>query len=147
MKHLSTTLTIIFISLFQMQMASAQTTHTITLHVNTSDITKSNLSSTCNFGQSADISNEDFNLDVNIGDDVVWDIVATDDMPREVNIINIKYEKGRNLFRKDKITKKGGVVKGLVVAGAKGQSEKYSIRFKVKGKGTFVIDPKITIKN
>lgn len=147
MKHLFTTLFVIVFTLFSSFGAFSQTTHTITLHVNTADITKSTIASTCNFGQDPSISNEDFNINVRIGDDVKWEIQATDSDPLELSIVNIKYEKGRNLFRKDKINNSGGLVMGTVVAGAEGQSEKYSVRFKVKGKGTFVIDPKLTIKN
>lgn len=147
MKHLSTTFTIVLFFFSQMQIALAQTTHTITLHVDTEEITKSNLSSTCNFGQATNISNEDFNLDVSIGDSIVWNIIATDSDPRDVNLVNVKFERGRNLLQSSQVNDKKGKVKAKITQGAKGQFEKYSIRFRVKGKGAFVIDPKLTIKN
>lgn len=127
--------------------ALSQTTHTITLNVNTAEISKSNLSSTCNFGQAANISNEDFNLNVSIEDSIVWNIIATDRDPRDVNLINVKFEKGRNLLQSSQVNDKKGKVRAKITKGAKGQFEKYSIRFRVKGRGVFVIDPKLTIKN
>ncbi len=125
----------------------SQTTHTIILNVNTAEIKKSNVEETCDFGQPDNVSNEDFSIEVRLGDEVKWEINAVDENPRELELINMKYERGRNLFRKEKINRQGDVIRGTVVAGAVGQSEKYSIKFKVKGKGSFVIDPKIVIKN
>jgi hypothetical protein len=146
MKNLLTIFALIVLSIICTNTLWSQTTHTITLNVNTAEISDSNLSSTCNFGQAAGISNEDFNIDVRMGDEVRWEIRATDSDPSEVALINIKYVRGRNLFKKDKINDSGGIIKANVVAGVAGQSEKYAIKFKVKGKGTFVIDPKITLK-
>lgn len=146
MKTLTKLCVLVALSVSSSTLVWSQTTHTITLHVNTAEISDSNLSKTCNFGQPADVSNEDFNIDVQVGDEIIWEIKAIDSDQEMVSIENIKYEKGRNLFNKSKINRKDGFVKGRILVGAKGQFQKYSIKFKVKGRGTFVIDPKITIK-
>jgi len=63
-----------------------------------------------------------------------------------MDFVFIKYIRGAKLLNKNKISSVGNVVSGTVKRGKKGEEEKYEVKFKVRGKGTFVIDPKIVIK-
>lgn len=145
----------ILTSIFLSNTAIAQKIHTITLSVNTAEVESSNTSATCTFSQAEGITNEDFTLDVKVGDIIVWKGVSTNAPETDiVNITAINHEGGVNVF--DKNTLRGNnqepeVVTGVVVQGAPGDVEKYKISFKVfnngsKRGGTYHIDPKIQIR-
>lgn len=132
----------------------AQEVHTITLFVNTAEVTAQNTSITCNFGQTDGVSNEDFTIRVKKGDIIVWKGVSSN--APETDIVDIKainHEGGTNIFNKNVLRGNGQsptVVTGTVVQGAPGDEEKYKISFKVfnngsKRKGTYHIDPKIQL--
>lgn len=137
--------------LFVFNLIQAQETHTITLYVDTSDITKSNANSVSNFGQDPSISNEDYTVDVNLGDQVIWQGVSSSSDNDVVEIVSINYEGGARVFDKNTIKGSDGTVSAVVSAGKKGDEEKYTINFRVirNGKrlsGTFKIDPKIRVR-
>lgn len=131
-----------------------QEVHTITLFVNTAEVSSQNTSLTCNFGQEDGVSNEDFTLTVKKGDIIVWKGVSIN--APETDIVDIKainHEGGVNIFNKNVLRGNGQsptVVTGTIVQGAPGDEEKYKISFKVfnngsKRKGTYHIDPKIQL--
>lgn len=132
----------------------AQTTHTITLNVNTAEITNQNSGEQCNFGQAEGITNEDFTIEAQVGDIVVWKGLSTNAPETDVvHITAINHEGGVNIFDKNVLRGNGQdpeVVIGMIVQGAPGDVEKYKVSFKVynngeKRNGTFHIDPKIRI--
>jgi len=135
--------------------AVAQEVHTITLSVNTAEIESTNTSTTCSFGQARDITNENFTLNVKVGDIIIWKGVSSNAPDTDVvNITAINHEGGANVFNKNILRGNNQVpevVTGVVVQGAPGSVEKYNISFKVlnngsKRRGTFHIDPKIQIR-
>lgn len=136
----------LFVVIISTGVATSQTLHKITLNVNTAEITDANMATTCNFGQPAGISNEDFTIAVEVGDRIVWDIKATDDNPLFTEFVFIKRTGGAKLLNKNKLSPIGNVVSAQVTKGKKNEEEKYEVKFKVRGKGTFTIDPKIVIK-
>ncbi len=132
-----------------------QEVHTITLFVNTAEVTSQNTSVTCNFGQAEGVTNEDFTLDVKVGDIIVWKGVSTNAPDADmVSIKSINHEGGVNVFGKNVLRGNGQdpeVVTGVVVQGAPGEEDKYKVSFRVfndgsKRNSTFHIDPKIRIK-
>lgn len=130
---------------------SAQQTHTIILNVNTGEISKPNASASCDFGQPADISNEDFTIEANVGDTIIWEGVSTNAPETDVvHIISINHEGGKNVFSQNIIKGDGERVTAVVENGDEGDEDKYSISFTVmndgvKRNGVFRIDPKIKI--
>mgnify|MGYP001123427429 CR=1 FL=1 len=139
---------IFFISLFSF----AQKTHTITLNVDTGKITKSTVNQYSNFGQSSNISNEDFTIEVNLGDTVNWIGVSSSNSNDIVKIESINHQGGARVFAKNVLRgNDNGVVSGLVKKGRAGDSEKYNVKFRVYYNGVnksklFKIDPKIVIR-
>lgn len=145
-----TTLLVLFFSSF----SYGQETHTITLYVNTAEVTSQNTAEQCNFGQAEGISNEDFTIQVKKGDIIVWKAVSINAPESDmVSVTAINHEGGVNIFNKNVLLGNGQspeVVTGTVVQGAPGDEEKYKISFKVfnngeQRNGTFHIDPKIQI--
>ena len=78
-----------------------QQVHTITLNVDTSKVTRDNTSTTCNFGQDPSISNEEYTIEVSIGDTVEWEGISTSSENDEIDIISINHEGGSRLFNKN----------------------------------------------
>ena len=131
-----------------------QETHTITLFVNTAEVTSQNTALQCNFGQAEGVTNEEFTIQVKKGDIIVWKGVSTNAPETDiVSITAINHEGGVNIFDKNVLrgnNQSPEVVIGTIVQGAPGDEEKYKISFKVfnngiQRNGTFHIDPKIQI--
>jgi hypothetical protein len=134
------------------------TKHTIKLYVDTDSINQQNIDATCNFGQVAGVSNEDFLTNVGFGDKITWIGVSSSSPGKDkVKIKKIKYvsgddiltnrEKGNSWFS-PKV--RGKVNKKDRFDLTKKNIEKYSIEFKVFHKGnkaTFIIDPKLQVIN
>ena len=146
MKKLLLPLILLFSITILSSVSYAQTLHRITLEVDTENITRDNLATTCSFGQADGVSNEDFTTEVRVGDMIVWNITASDQNPLPLEYVFVKYVNGAKLLNKNKITPTGNVISANVKKGKKDEVEKYEVKFKVRGKGTFVIDPKIIIK-
>ncbi len=129
----------------------AQETHTITLYVNTAEISNQDTNAYCDFGQEEGIPNEEFTITVRNLDTVIWQGESTSSPDDEVMVNAINHEGGKNVFGKNvlKDTRDNpGVVQEQVVNGVDGDEQKYKISFKVKNKnGTFHIDPKIKVTN
>jgi hypothetical protein len=131
--------------------SSEQETVVITLHVDTGAIDNKNLATTCTFGQADDISNEDYTVVVNVGDNIVWEGVSSTSESDVVDITKIKYVRGKNIFAKDLDPDGTGPrqkVRAKVLSRTDGGEYKYDISFTVtsngkKRNGTFHIDPKI----
>ncbi len=128
--------------------------HTVILYVDTDNINEQNIDSTCNFGQSKEISNRDFTTYVERGDDISWEGVSSSAPETDkVYITKIKFKKGKKFFKKLDLTgtkKVRGKVKKEGIK--KGDSMKYIIRFTVIKKGSnsskpFEIDPKLRMTN
>ena len=144
---------LLFFSITTSNFLQAQTTHTIWLDVNTAEVSNSNTSTTCTFGQASGISNEDYTQVVAPGDIVVWRGRSSSSDLDEVMITSINYHGGDNVFGANtlKDDQVEGVVIGEVQPNTTGQEEKYTIKFKVKNNGqrrngTFQIDPKIQVR-
>jgi len=121
-------------------------THTVTLYVNTSAINNQNISTTCNFGQEEGVSNEEYSIEVNVGDTIIWEGVSTSSDTDVIAIRKIKYERGTNVFDGDEIEGTSTVV-GTVLRPTGEQDYKYKISFKVNDTGaTYYIDPKVKVK-
>ena len=135
---------------------AAQETHVVTLFVNTTDIVKPNINDFANFGQAAGISNENFTINVRLGDIVIWKGVSTSAPETDiVNITAINHEGGVNVFGQNVLrgnSETPELVVGTVINGRPGDEEKYKLSFKVfvngsRKNGTFHIDPKIIVDN
>jgi hypothetical protein len=130
---------------------SAQTTHTVILTCDTSDITKENVNEVCNFGQDRGVSNEDYTISVNLGDVILWRGIAINErLSSSLKIKEVTYQAGKNVFGEDTLKDRGGLVSGEIIQGRAGDEEKYNIQFIVyvgghQVNGPFVIDPKIKI--
>ena len=119
---------------------------TITLHVDTDNVKQSNTSTTCNFGQPAGISNEEYLVKANVGDNITWVGAAIPPSEGEVNITMIKHIKGSKVFAKDELKGKKKVNGKLKNVTKKDSLYKYKIFFTVNGKGQkYHIDPKLEV--
>lgn len=142
---------IFILFLFLFLNSYSQTTHTITLNVDTGKITRTTTNQYSNFGQPQNISNENFSISVKVGDYVEWVGVSSTSEDDTVDIVSINHEGGARVFGKNVLNGADGIVIGKVTEGREGDSEKYTIKFRVyvNGQakpGIFKIDPKITIK-
>lgn len=126
----------------------------ITLYVNTAQIDNRNINASCNFGQAAGISNEEFTTVVNLGDSVTWQGVSANAPSTDVvNIVSINHEGGKNVFDQNVLKSSGTPEKVTATAKqrtAGGEKYKYKISFTVtnngsKRNGMFHIDPKIEV--
>jgi hypothetical protein len=141
----------VFLSL-SFAIGSAQTTHTIVLSCDTNSITKENVNKVCSFGQNSDVSNEDYVIEVNVGDIIVWRGVAKhSSLSSSIEMSEINYEQGQNLFGKNTIKDYEGIITAEVIQGQPGDEEKYNVEFKVFIDGRMAvnhlkIDPKIKIR-
>ena len=143
---------IIAISLLFTEITIAQDKHTITLFVDTENVSMRNIESTCNFGQSSQISNEEFSIFVEKGDTVEWVGKSTSSEEDKVEIKLIEYSNGTNFFETQKLRGSNGIVTAVVKVAEPGTYEKYNIEFKVFRNGkwvreTFPIDPKLRVRS
>ncbi|MEP7269818.1 MAG: hypothetical protein ABI844_19535 [Saprospiraceae bacterium] len=131
-----------------------QQTHVITLEVNTSRLDKKDVNASCSFGQAPGISNEDYTIQVNKGDIIIWRGVSTNAPSTDViNIDAINHQGGVNVFGVNRLAGNNQdheTVSGVVRQGIPGDVDKYTLSFKVlingkKFNGTFHIDPKIQV--
>ena len=135
----------------------AQIVRTITLQVTSDELNADDPSKACRFMADSDTevldnsSPEKFTILVNEDDVLIWEGIS--DTGQEVTIENIVVEEvpGQNsLFRKSKLN--GRIrdgkkkVKGKVKNDIKGNEYKYTVAFAVGG-DTYLIDPKIKVKN
>lgn len=125
----------------------------VTLYVNTAEIKKPNESAYCNFGQTGNVSNEEYTIAVNIGQTITWRGVSSNAPDTDVvQITAINYMGGKNVFGSNVLNaaKGEGTVSGQVLYPTNGDNYKYKISFTVttngnKKGGTFSIDPKIEV--
>lgn len=131
-----------------------QVEHVIILEVNTADIENPNVNDFCSFGQGPEISNEDYTIEANVGDTVIWQGVSTSSPNDSVEIRTINHQGsrgGRNIFGSNRLTGENGEVRGLILnTTEEGADYKYKIQFRVynngtRRRGTFNIDPKIKV--
>ena len=127
----------------------------VTLYVNTEQIVKPDVNPYCNFGQPLNINNEDFSIEVNVGDSIIWQGISSSSPSDTVHIISINHEGGQNIFDRNLLPGDNGVperVIGTVLNPTpEGKEYKYTIAFTVfnngvKRNGTFHIDPIIVVK-
>ncbi len=124
----------------------------IKLEVDTENINADNIAETATFGQPAETSNEDYTLEVNKGDIIIWKGSSTPSSGGVVRIKLFKHEYGVELLGEGRIKEQNGtgVIVGRVQAGNPGDTEKYTIRFEVKRRGSqtwdsYEIDPKLKL--
>jgi hypothetical protein len=129
----------------------AQGAKNILLTVDTSTINANNVDEVSSFGQGPGVKNEDFTIDVVIGDLVIWRGDSSSSESDRVVITSIVHESGIKLFGKRRLTdsQTQGLIVGRIIEGSPGDMEKYRINFKViRGtveSETFSIDPKIRV--
>ncbi len=133
----------------------SQTTHTITLYVNTADISSGENAHTYAYfeGQPENSDTREFTTYVKPGDVVVWRAVSVSTEADRVEVEMINYQGGDNLFDTNvlKDTRENpGIVTGVIQAGTQGMEEKYVIKFRVfnngrQREGVFQIDPKLRV--
>lgn len=144
-----------FLPVFLITNLSAQTERVITLEVNTADIENPNVNDFCNFmGQDPGVSNEDYTVEANLGDTIIWRGVSTSSPDHTVEIRAINHQGnrgGRDIFGSNRLNGEDGEVRGTILYRTEeGTDYKYKIQFRVyidgsrKG-GTFNIDPKIRV--
>lgn len=158
MKTANPFLILITIVLFSFSISLyGQETHWITLNVDTGNIVKRDVNDYCNFGQEDGTSNEDYTIEVNIGDTIIWQGVSSVAPDTDiVNITSINHQGGTNIFGVNILKGNNespeqviGEVLNTTVGGNK-KDYKYVIKFTVfnngnKRNGTFQIDPKIKV--
>lgn len=131
-------------------------THFVTLNVDTANVSQGNLNETCNFEVNQETveppSLEKFLINVDPGDEVIWEGVANNGED-EVNIEAILYTNGIPAFGKKVNVIKNGPNPGTISCRIRnynfksGDICKYSLIFSVSNKmGTFIIDPDIRIR-
>ena len=133
----------------------SQTTHTITLYVNTAQITKAEDAYLYAYfeGQPENTDTREFTTFVNPGDMVVWRAVSLSSEADQVLVEMINYQGGDNLFDSNVLRdteENRGIVTGVIQAGTQGMEEKYVISFRVfnngqQRNGIFHIDPKLKV--
>ena len=153
MKTTNKLLTLIAILLFSVSNTYGQSTHVITLHVDTDQLNAGNESEAFSFSVSegTNVENIDnpktFTIFVNEEDTVIWE--GTSLSGATVNIESITYSEGTEIFGKQK--QNGKVINGKkkvdanVKRGKKNAEYKYDIEFMI-GRFTFNIDPIIKVK-
>ena len=147
-------LSVVILALFSSGQVLAQTEHVITLYVNTSDIQNPNLNDYCNFGQDEGISNEDYTIEVSVGDTIVWVGQSNSNDNDQVLIESINHQGdqgGRDIFGQNVLRGENGEVRGTIQFSTEGQADyKYMLSFRVLNNGeprggVFNIDPKIRV--
>jgi hypothetical protein len=149
-------LTVFVIALWLFTSSSAPPeTHVITLNVDTGKIDNRNVDNVSDFGQPENVPNQEFTIDVNVGDIVLWKGVSSNAPDTDLVMIEaINHEGGVNVFDRNVLKdtpQNPGVVVGTIKKGKSGDVEKYKISFKifnagVQRNGTFHIDPKIIVR-
>ncbi|MCR9254432.1 MAG: hypothetical protein NXI20_28720 [bacterium] len=117
--------------------------------VDTLHISSNNLDTTVflidDNGDSEETSGDPTTFDINAkdGDTVTFNIAAIDGSTR-ISFVKFEHENGSEIF--DPMPKVGNLWIGTV-SGSVGDSENFSIKFNVEGKGKFVLDPELKVKN
>lgn len=156
----TTNFTLIFFSMMFLAFSSVAysqgnglQTIAVTLNVNTADIDSTNLATTCNFGQAAGISNEDFTINARMGTLIIWDGLSSNNAAQDkVEILAVTHNNGTNVLGQGQINSAAhtpGIVFGRVNNGQAGNLQKYDLTFRILNngvvQGTYTIDPKIQI--
>lgn len=125
----------------------------IILEVDTDNINATNINETATFGQPSEISNENFTLDVELGDVIIWQGKTMPGAGGLVRITLFKHDEGVKLLGAGRISDQDGtgVIVGKVQAGQPGDQEKYTLKFEVRQRGSqdwieYKIDPKLLMK-
>ena len=128
-------------------------THTITLSVNTAELTNENVSSNSisqfyvSENTQVDVQSppEAFTITVEDGSTVVWQGESSSSDEDTVDIFMIKWERGPKIFGPNDL-EGNGRVQGEVNGNTPNELFKYKILFKVNGEGRmYQIDPKIKV--
>jgi hypothetical protein len=132
-----------------------QVERVVTLEVNTTDISNPNVNDFCNFlGQDPEVSNEDYTIEANVGDIIIWRGVSTSSPRDSVEIWAINHQGdrgGRDIFGANRLDGEDGEVRGTILnTTEEGADYKYNIQFRVyidgqRKRGNFNIDPKIKV--
>lgn len=126
----------------------------VTVFVDTGQIRNPNVNDFCNFGQEEGISNEDYTIQANVGDTIVWRGVSSTNPEDQVLIVSINHQGdrgGRDIFGQNRLQGEDGVVRGTIQFDTEGQDDyKYMLSFRVLNngeprEGVFNIDPKIKV--
>ncbi|MBK9736377.1 MAG: hypothetical protein IPO92_16030 [Saprospiraceae bacterium] len=127
--------------------------HDVTLYVNTDTIGVLSVDENCNFGQPKQVPNEDYTIEVNVGDVITWSCDTkgnAGDVSMPVAIWCELGEGGSNVLGAFRLSNNGTSISAQVLTKGFGEpSETYSIFFKVMNdgvlRGIYSIDPKIQV--
>ena len=144
----------LLLSIFLSAHAAGQTERVITLQVNTSGINPQNVNEQSTFGQPAEISNEDYTVEAEVGDTIIWEGVSTVEGDLvEIESINHEGDRGgRDIFGQNILRGENGVVRGTILNTTdEGADYKYKITFRVirqgdNRRGVYHIDPKLRVR-
>ena len=135
----------------------AQEKHTIELTCSTSQLNDDNINQVCNFGQNDNEPNENFTIEADVDDLVLWESKYKIADIGYIDIVKIDYESGVNIFKDkhiydDEDRSPDGKIYAVVKKGNDGEMLKYKITFDAYDKGgdfvgRFSIDPKIRIRS
>ena len=134
--------------------AFAQTERVITLQVNTGEINNRNVNEQSTFGQPAGISNEEFTVEAEVGDTIIWEGISTVEGDAVlIESINHEGDKGgRDVFGKNQLDGEDGIVRGTILNTTEAEADyKYKITFRVvregrNRRGVYHIDPKLRVQ-
>lgn len=122
----------------------------IKLYVNTQSIDEKSIDEKCNFNQPIGVSNEDYTVNLGVGDTVIWEGVSLDSTDDLVTITDVQFTGGSDIFGGKGIKGNGeGQFVGVVENDTFGDGETYSLFFEVfngdKSRGIYSIDPKLQV--
>ena len=124
----------------------------VTLYVDTANFNKSDINKYCNFGQTDGSSNEDYTIEVNVGDTITWQGVSTSNQADVVLIHSVRHHHGKKIFDQDEITGDGKnpkISRKALYSTQGAETNKYVLRFVIIKNGkkseVFQIDPKIEV--
>lgn len=149
-----TTISVLFfcLSFLNAELMAQAVNKMVILEVDTENINANNIAETATFGQPSEVSNEDFTLNVQLGDVVIWQGRAMPGSGGLVKITLLKHEGGMKLLGANRISEQNGtgVIVGRVQAGQVDDMEKYSLKFEVRNRGSqewveYTIDPKLKL--
>ncbi|MCJ7468208.1 MAG: hypothetical protein MUO53_16130 [Maribacter sp.] len=130
-----------------------QTTHYVTLHVNTEELQNNQNAAAVSYftvDEATEVLNNDspesFTILVNVGDNIVWNGLATAPSGEAVEIKKIKYKRGGRIFSNEDI--EGEVsVSALVIRDSGDEGYIYTIQFWLGDSNrVYTIDPVIKTK-
>ena len=147
-----TKITLLFLLLIGTSIHSQRMKYTVTLNVDTENVTQSTIDKYARFeGQSTNTPTKDYTIYPDVGDKIKWGGKDISGKGRKVKIMVFEHESGTILFGKKRFKKlffNRRLIR-RVRGGEEDNEEKYSLYFRFKKDGKWQnlkIDPKVIIK-